>query len=131
MSEKENIKSAFFITFSGNCKKALTIYQACFGGVLHFDTFDKPIDGIKDSPIVSGSLISEKMTIHGSDLVHNQGRQIGNHIAIYIACDSHEQRLYYLQKLDNNHQYDSLKKYSDQKLIEIVDAFNVAWIFGV
>src|SRR5690606_39451497 len=35
--------SAVFITFSGNCKKALTHYQSCFGGDLQFELFGKTL----------------------------------------------------------------------------------------
>ena len=43
--DKEKLISAVFLTFSGNCKKALTFYQACFGGTLQFETFGKELQG--------------------------------------------------------------------------------------
>lgn len=131
MSLNKKIKSAFFITFSGDCKKALTLYQNCFGGVVHFNTFDEPIDGIEELPVVSGSLVCEKVTIYGSDLVHNEGRRVGNFISIYIHCNDCNERFIYLKKLNNTLQDCSPLKYVDQKLIEITDPFDVRWVFGI
>lgn len=131
MQTKKKIKSAFFITFSGNCKKALTLYQNCFGGDLYFDTFDESIAGIEELPVVSGSLVSEKIVVYGSDLVHNEGRRVGNFMSIYIHCDDFGERLNYLKKLDCNLKDCSPKKYVEQKLIEITDPFNVRWVFGI
>ncbi|HET8803720.1 MAG TPA: hypothetical protein VFM72_04015, partial [Aequorivita sp.] len=62
-------RSAVFITFSGNCKKALTFYQSCFGGVLQLETFEEELESYNEMPIVSGSLLADGITIHGSDLV--------------------------------------------------------------
>lgn len=133
----EEIKSAFFITFSGNCKKALTLYQSCFGGDLHFEYFDKPIDGLIKIPVVKASLVSETITIYGSDLVHDEGRRIGNHLSIFVQCSSYSERLSYIQKLDKRQEqycleeHGYLEQYNEQKLIEITDPFGVRWIFSV
>ena len=128
MQKEEKIASAFYITFSGTCKKALTLYQTCFGGDLHFDVFDKSIVGIEELPVISGFLVSDKITIYGSDLVHNEGRRVGNFMAVYVHCKDSKERFNYLQKLSNNH---FSKNHSEQKLIEITDAFEVRWIFGI
>lgn len=82
----DKLISAVFITFFGNCKQALTFYQSCFGGLLQFETFEKEIQGYRELPVVSGSLVSEKIIIHGSDLVHNEGRKIGNYILFICSA---------------------------------------------
>lgn len=121
--------SAFFITFSGDCRKALSLYQHCFGGDLHFDGFDQPLEGIIGIPVVSGSLIAEKLTIHGSDLVHPEGRRTGNFMALYVQCEDAGQRNEYLKKLGIENA--CVQNESDQKLIEVTDAFAVRWVFGI
>jgi PhnB protein len=131
MQTNSKINSAFFITFSGECKKALTMYQDCFGGNLYFETFDKPIAGIKEMPVVSGSLLSEKIAIYGSDLVHNEGRRVGNFMSIYILCNNFIERLDYLKKLGKAESDYSSEKYRAQKWIEITDPFEVRWVFGI
>lgn len=127
----EKVKSAIFITFSGNCKKALTLYQCCFGGNLQFEYFDKPLAGFKELPVVNGSLIADSIAIYGSDLVHDEGRKIGNHLSIFMHCNKYIERLFYLQKLSTHKQHCSPKKYVEQKLIEITDPFGVKWLFGL
>lgn len=131
MQEKHKIRSAFFITFNGNCRKALTLYQNCFGGTIYFNIFDGPIPGVEEPPVVSGVLTSEKVTVFGSDLVPNEGRRVGNYISIYIHCDDCNERLIYLKKLNENLQECSPLKYVEQKLIEVTDPFDVRWVFGI
>ena len=125
----DKLKSAIFITFSGNCKKALTFYQTCFGGLLQFETFGKEIQGYPEMPVVSGSLVSDMITIHGSDLVHNEGRKLGNYISIFLLCKNVIDRKYFIKKLVSNNPFVHNK--DDQKLIEVTDAFDVRWILGI
>lgn len=131
MQLERTIKSAFFITFNGDCKKAFAVYQECFDGELSFETFEKPIEGINQSPVIFGSMVSETITLYGSDLVHNEGRRAGNIISIYICCEDAQQRLDYLGKLDGKNVDYSSEEFLYQQLIEITDAFQVRWVFGI
>ena len=126
----DKLISAVFITFSGNCKKALSFYQSCFGGVLQFETFEKEVQGFNDMPVVSGSLVSDKIIIHGSDLVHNEGRKIGNYISIFLHCKDQAERKALIHKLEFD-QKNFADQYDDQKLIELTDGFDVRWVLGV
>lgn len=123
--------SAIFITFSGNCRKALTYYQTCFGGTLQFETFEKELQGYTEMPVVSGSLVSDNIIIYGSDLVHDEGRRLGNYISIFLHCKNIYDRQTLIEKLKFDKQ-DPLVKIDDhQKLVEITDAFDVRWMLGV
>lgn len=122
--------SAVFLTFSGNCKEALTFYQTCFGGTLRFETFERQLQGYTDMPVVSGSLVSDTVIIHGSDLVHNEGRILGNHMAIFIQCTTIDARRALIEKLELNKKISSASN-EEEKLIEITDAFEVRWILYV
>ena len=84
--DNDKLRSGVFITFAGNCKKALTFYQTCFGGTLQFETFTEELNGYSEMPVISGSLVSDRIIIHGSDLVHNEGRKPGNNISILLHC---------------------------------------------
>jgi len=117
--------SAVFITFAGNCRKALTCYQACFGGTLRFETLE--LKGYTEIPVVSGSLVSDSIIIHGSDLVSDEGRIPGNYMAVFLHCKTAEERQALIQKLQGNKKMN----YDEQKLVEITDAFDVRWILGV
>ena len=122
--------SAIFITFSGNCKEALKFYQSCFGGKLQFDTFDE-LEGFSSLPVVSASLVSERIVIHGSDLVHNDGRIIGNYLSIFLYCKNKAERRELIEKLSFKEKNFLVNTHKDQKLIEIIDAFDVRWVLGI
>lgn len=124
--------SAIFITFSGNCIKALKFYQFCFGGTLQFQTFGKELlQDYSETPVVSGSLVSDRIIIHGSDLVHEEGRKIGNYMSIFLHCKTNNDRKVLIEKLEANEKFLFNKHDDDQKLIEITDAFDVRWLLGI
>ncbi|SFH23650.1 glyoxalase [Pedobacter insulae] len=122
---------AIFITFSGNCKEALTFYRNCFGGQLQFQTFEKELGTYKELPVVTGSLISERVTIYGSDLVHNEGRKLGNYMAIFLQCQNARDRKQLMEQLDFNNKPIFSGQLDRQQLIELTDPFDVRWVLGV
>jgi|SRR5690606_7960345 len=126
----ETYKGAVFITFSGNCKQALLFYQSCFGGNLKLEPFGKELLEDKEI-IVSGSLYAEHITIHGSDLVHNEGRKLGNYISVYFGCKDREEREKLTEKLIADKKQLLELKYRDQSLVELTDAFEVRWVLGL
>lgn len=123
--------SAIFLTFSGNCREALTFYQTCFGGILQFKSFEKQLNGYGAMPVVSGSLVAENIIIHGSDLVHNEGRILGNYMAIFIHCTDTYVRKKLVGELEFGKGDSLARNYDDDQLIEIIDAFDVRWILYV
>ncbi len=127
----DKLRSAVFITFSGNCRKALTFYQNCLGGQLHFETFESELPGAKESPIISGSLVSDWLVIHASDLVHNEGRMLGNYISIYLQFKNNADRKEFMAKLETGKPTVFTKMVDDQKLVEVTDAFDVRWVLGI
>jgi uncharacterized glyoxalase superfamily protein PhnB len=127
----DTLVSGIFITFSGNCKKALTFYQSCFGGRLHFEIFDKKLPGYPEIPVISGSLVSDSIVIYGSDLVHNEGRNIGNYLSVFLKCKNAEHRRVIIKKLENVHKTQPVRNYEEQRLVEIRDAFDVRWVLGI
>lgn len=123
--------SAIFITFSGNCRKALTYYQACFGGSLQFETFGQEVGGYPEKPVISGSLVSDRIIIHGSDLVHAEGRILGNYLSVFLHCKDKNDRQALVEKLGLNEQHLFAGNDDDQKLVEVTDAFHVRWVLGI
>jgi PhnB protein len=132
MVEQNNtkLKSAIFITFTGNCKRALTFYQTCFGGLLQFETFEKELPSYTAMPVVSGSLVSDRIVIHGSDLVHDEGRKLGNYMSVFLHCENINARKALMEKLGSGKNL-VVSNHDDQKLIEVIDAFDVRWVLGV
>jgi PhnB protein len=123
--------TAIFITFSGNCKKALSFYQSCFGGLLQFETFENEVDGYTEAPVISGSLVADRIIIYGSDLVHNEGRKVGNYISIFLRCKNIHDRKELIKKLELGKKKAFVNNTDEQKLIEVTDAFDVSWILGI
>ena len=130
LPNSDKLTGGIFITFAGNCKKALTFYQTCFGGTLHFEIFDKELQGYKEKPVISGSLVADNIVIHGSDLVHNEGRKIGNYISVFLPFKNADDRKLLIDKLRGNGLL-STSNDEEQKLVEITDAFDVRWVLGV
>lgn len=123
--------SAIFVTFSGNCKKALTHYHTCFGGDLQFELFGKPLPGYTEVPVINGSLVSDRIIIHGSDLVHNEGRTLGNYLAVFLHCKNADDRQVLIGKLEGRNTRPLTANEHGDQLIEVTDAFDVRWVLGV
>ena len=123
--------SAVFITFPGNCKKALTFYQTCFGGTLQVESFEKRISGYTDVPVIIGTLFADRVIIHGSDLVHDEGRTLGNYMSIFLPCKDVYDRQLLIQKLVPSKKNLSAENKGSQTLIEVTDAFDVRWILAL
>lgn len=127
----ETLKSGIFITFSGNCKEALTHYQKCFGGTLYFATFEEELDGYAEKPVIRGSLVSGNIVIHGSDLVHDEGRKIGNYLSVFLPCKNERHRNALIAKLKPAGTKPDKQEDGDQELIEVADAFDVRWVLAL
>ena len=127
----DTLRSGIFITFSGNCKEALTLYQTCFGGELHFETFDQELDGYVEKPVIRGSLVSDSIIIHGSDLVHDEGRKIGNYLSVFLPCKNAGYRNALIAKLKSAATGADTRYDKDQQLIEVTDAFDVRWVLDI
>jgi uncharacterized glyoxalase superfamily protein PhnB len=131
LKERDNLTSGVFITFSGNCKKALDFYQACLGGILHLDTFEDKLYRDSKKPVIIGSLISDRIIIHGSDLVPDSGRKIGNHLSIFLPCKDEEDRQELFKKLVSPKKVELSANHKEQKLIEVTDPFDVSWVLSI
>ncbi|PRD57008.1 glyoxalase [Sphingobacterium gobiense] len=131
VSNRDKCASAVFITFSGNCREALAFYQTCFGGSLLFEPFETEWQGHPENPIVIGSLFSDSITIHGSDLVYNEGRKVGNYMAVFLHCKTVGERQSLIEKLGSGTAHSATVDQESQKLVEIIDMFEVRWILAM
>lgn len=131
LKERDRLPSGIFITFSGNCKEALDFYRECFGGIVHLETFDEALYRNTKRPVIIGSLISDRLIIHGSDLVHDSGRKIGNHLSIFLPCKDEEDRQYLVHKLESTDRKQLHPAVREQKLIEVTDRFAVSWVLSI
>ncbi len=92
--------------------------------------FEEPLQGYVETPVVSAALISERIVIYGSDLVHNEGRKVGNYVAVFVPCQDNADREELIGKLTSQR----IKNKSGDtahKFIEVTDLFNVRWVLGI
>lgn len=97
---------------------------------MHFEMFDEPLQGYTEVPVVSATLISERIAIYGSDLGHNEGRKVGNYLAIFMPCQDITEREELITRLTSRkNKKENFNK--QHKFIEVTDLFNVRWVLGV
>ena len=81
-------------------------------------------------PIVSASLTSPSVVIYGSDLVHDDGRKIGNYLSVFLPCTNVVDRGRLVTKLAAGRQAVLGNNETDQ-LVEVTDVFDIRWILGI
>ena len=85
-----------YLTFSGNCREAMTFYKECLGGELVLQTIgdspmaDKMPPKMKDC-ILHSTLINGAVTIMASDMVSENGLIKGNSVSLMLNCSSEEE----------------------------------------
>ena len=85
-----------YLTFSGNCREAMTFYKNCLGGELNLQTIgDSPMAGqmpgeMKDC-ILHSTLIKGPLVLMGSDMVDSSGLIKGNSVSLMLDCTSEEE----------------------------------------
>lgn len=93
-----------YLTFGGNCREAMTFYQACLGGELSFQTVgESPLssqlpDQMKHC-ILHARLTTNKLVLTGSDLVGEQGLLRGNAVSMMLNCASEDDTRAIYEKL--------------------------------
>lgn len=81
-----------YLNFGGNCREAMTFYQACLGGELFFQTVEEsPLaenlpKEIKDY-VLQANLHKDGVALQGSDMVAEEGLLHGNRISLSIELN--------------------------------------------
>jgi len=93
-----------YLTFSGNCREAMTFYQACLGGELTFQTVgESPISDQMPEPIknsiLHSTLTNGALVVMASDMVGEKGLIKGNAVSLMLHCSSEEEIKTCYQKL--------------------------------
>ncbi len=89
-----NINS--YLTFSGNCREAMTFYQNCLGGELTLQTIgESPLAGKMPAQmkecILHSTLTKGALTLMASDMVPDAGLKKGNAVSLVLNCSSEEE----------------------------------------
>lgn len=125
---KHQVQFAVYLTFAGNCRDAFNFYHQCFGGNLIFQ--DLSFDWTPEpKPVLEACLSTNFFTLYGSDLVHQEGRQTGNQLAICLNFKSLMARNDLVNKLEFA---DEIRSSLDLgfPIIELVDPFQVRWLLA-
>ena len=88
------------------------------------------MDDYAEKPVIRGALVSGSIVLYGSDLVHDEGRKIGNYLSVFLPCKDAGHRNTLIAKLKPVAGPATIDN-EDQQLIEITDAFDVRWVLSV
>lgn len=122
-----------FLTFSGQCAQALTYYKKCFGGELLMQTMADEFSGRKLDERMQGIVVSATLTnnyfkLVATDLTGDAGIVIGNNISILVECTTLIERNRLCNFLCA---HKSANNYNDDKLISVLDRYNINWILSI
>ncbi len=85
-----------YLTFSGNCREAMSFYQECLGGELQFQTIGDSPMAVKmpkkmKNYILHATLTNGVLLLMGSDMVSDDGLIKGNAVSLSLTCNSEEE----------------------------------------
>ena len=121
-----------YLSFSGNCREAMSFYKECLGGELTLQTVaESPMAGQMPAEmgqhIMHSSLTSGGITLMAADM--NSNFTTGNAIHLCIVCDNEEQLNTYFNKLSEggkvNH---SVEKFFAGTIGDFTDKFGINWM---
>ena len=98
-----------YLTFSGNCREAMTFYRECIGGSLALQTIgespmaDKMPAQMKDL-ILHAALTDGALVLMGSDMVPESGLLKGNAVSLTLNCSSEAEIRNCFEKLSTDGQ---------------------------
>jgi len=85
-----------YLTFAGNCREAMSFYQACLGGELTFQTIGETplateMPREMKSRILHASLRKNNLVLMASDMVPDGGLMRGNAVSMSLECSSEDE----------------------------------------
>jgi PhnB protein len=126
-----------YLTFSGNCREAMTFYKECLGGQLMFQTVggsprsEKMPKKMKDC-ILHATLTKVDLILMGSDMVPTSGFTKGNSVSLCINCDSEEEikTLYKALSKGGNANHPLEDTYWGALFGDLTDRFGNHWLLN-
>lgn len=96
-----------YLTFSGNCREAMSFYKKCLGGTLTFQTVGEFPLAVKlparmKKSILHSTLVKGALTLMGSDMVSENGLTKGNAVSIMLNCNSEKEARSVYKKLSED-----------------------------
>ena len=126
-----------YLTFSGNCREAMTFYGDCLGGKLHFQTLEEsPKSRTMPKPmkncIVHAALTKGSLVLMGSDLGSDTPRIQGNSFSLLLQCQSEDElRNYYLRLSEGaQEEHGVAENYFGVLFGDLIDKYGTRWILS-
>ncbi|MCF8253564.1 MAG: VOC family protein [Bacteroidia bacterium] len=124
-----------YLTFNGNCREAMTFYQECLGGELHFQTLgESPLSAKMPkkmkSCILHSSLSKGNIKLMGTDMVGERGLLKGNNISLSLSCSSEEEIKEIFTKLSLGGNKNQALEHTFWNTIfgNLTDKFGIHWL---
>ncbi|MGE0560438.1 MAG: VOC family protein [Flavobacteriales bacterium] len=126
-----------YLTFSGNCREAMTFYKECLGGEVNFQTIgdsplaDKMPKQMKDC-ILHSTLTKGALVLQGSDMVPQTGLIKGNTVSLVLNCGSEEELKNFYAKLsaDGNADHPIKDTFWGAMFGDLTDKFGNHWLLN-
>lgn len=126
-----------YLRFGGDCRAAMTFYQACLGGDLNMQSVgdsavaDEMPPEIHDR-IIHATLIDGPMSLQGSDMAGPEGLISGNTIALSLHCDSEEalNAAYASLSVGGEATFAPQKEFWGGMFGTLVDKYGVEWLLN-
>ncbi|HEX4205561.1 MAG TPA: VOC family protein [Ktedonobacteraceae bacterium] len=128
-----------YLGFNGNCREAMTFYQACLGGELTMQTFGESpmadqVPAEAKQNILHSSLTKGALVLLGSDMgsMGSEGFVKGNTITLCLDCSSEEEIQTFFTKLSaGGHITHPLKtEFWGGTFGDLTDKFGMNWMFS-
>jgi PhnB protein len=123
-----------YLTFNGNCREAMTFYQACLGGELNMQTVEgSPMENEMPAEakyrILHASLIKDSLVLLGSDMAGPDGVVKGNTISLSLNCNSEKEIKTYFSNLSSGGQIvHPLHEFFAGTMGTLTDKFERDWL---
>lgn len=126
-----------YLTFSGNCREAMTFYKECLGGELSLQTVgesplsDKMPPQMKDS-ILHSTLTKGALILQGSDMVPQTGLVKGNTVSLSLNCSNEEEIKNFYAKLsaDGNADHPIEDTFWGAMFGDLTDKYGNHWLLS-
>jgi PhnB protein len=122
-----------YIFFSGNCRDAMTFYQACLGGELSIQTVGESPAAADFPPETHNSVLHSELrgdiTIMASDRMDNDAANVGNTLTLCINSGTRDETRTYFDKLSAGGTVTSpLKEEFFGAFGTLTDKFGINWM---
>jgi PhnB protein len=126
-----------YLNFNGQCREAMTFYQACLGGELLLQKIaESPMAAQMPSEagaqILRGSLKKEGiLLIMGSDMIGSHLRA-GNSVTLCLNCSSDEELTLFFERLSAGGQirFPPHQSLWGSTFGELTDKFGISWVIN-